>query len=276
MTKPLPPLEYCRIERAARLLDCEVEDIFHWGAESKIRLYVAGESVLFNEDDIWLFDCRSPQQIEASQPSLGLADVEKPIRVRINELSSYARSPETDIRKTTPLGTLMQGNLLPIGLWQLPVNAIRARYILGVSTIEDLNLVALGSTPNLPDKDGGDAKPGFVLMKHVELPSNYDTWITKAELDTLREHILTGSRLPDLSDTPTPPELTEDAKARVTATQSRMIKTLLQLIPGIDYNKLADNPHTLLKRLQELCASKGITCPVQDGKTLAAWLEKAK
>jgi len=37
---PLLPLEYCRIERAARVLGCEVEDLIHWGAVGSIRLYV--------------------------------------------------------------------------------------------------------------------------------------------------------------------------------------------------------------------------------------------
>lgn len=36
---PLPPLEYCSPERAARLLGCEIEDIFHWVATGAIALY---------------------------------------------------------------------------------------------------------------------------------------------------------------------------------------------------------------------------------------------
>lgn len=39
LTLPLP-LEYCRIDRAARLLGCEVEDIVHWGAIGAIDLCV--------------------------------------------------------------------------------------------------------------------------------------------------------------------------------------------------------------------------------------------
>lgn len=37
---PLLPLEYCRIDRAARLLECEVEDIVHWGAVGAVKLCV--------------------------------------------------------------------------------------------------------------------------------------------------------------------------------------------------------------------------------------------
>lgn len=41
--KPLLPLEYCRPERAAELLGCKVEDIFHWAAIGAIRLYVMAQ-----------------------------------------------------------------------------------------------------------------------------------------------------------------------------------------------------------------------------------------
>lgn len=37
---PLLPLEYCTVERAARLLGCEVEDIYHWHDIGAIKLCV--------------------------------------------------------------------------------------------------------------------------------------------------------------------------------------------------------------------------------------------
>lgn len=36
---PLIPLEYCSPERAARMLGCEVEDIFHWASRRMITIY---------------------------------------------------------------------------------------------------------------------------------------------------------------------------------------------------------------------------------------------
>ncbi|OCG08037.1 hypothetical protein A9G13_07520 [Gilliamella sp. wkB178] len=36
----LPPLEYCSVERATRLLGCEVSDLIHWHEIGAIRLYV--------------------------------------------------------------------------------------------------------------------------------------------------------------------------------------------------------------------------------------------
>jgi len=36
---PLLPLEYCRIDRAARLLGCEESDLLHWGAIGAIALW---------------------------------------------------------------------------------------------------------------------------------------------------------------------------------------------------------------------------------------------
>jgi hypothetical protein len=37
---PLLPLEYCTVDRAARLLNCEVEDIYHWLEIGAIDLYL--------------------------------------------------------------------------------------------------------------------------------------------------------------------------------------------------------------------------------------------
>lgn len=37
---PLLPLEYCSIERAARMLECETEDILHWFEVGAINLYL--------------------------------------------------------------------------------------------------------------------------------------------------------------------------------------------------------------------------------------------
>ncbi len=39
-TSPVLPRDYCTIERAARMLSCEAEDILQWGAEGAIPLMV--------------------------------------------------------------------------------------------------------------------------------------------------------------------------------------------------------------------------------------------
>lgn len=38
--RPLLPLEYCTVERASRLLECEVEDLLHWAKLGFIHLYI--------------------------------------------------------------------------------------------------------------------------------------------------------------------------------------------------------------------------------------------
>lgn len=181
---PILPLEYCRIERASRLLGCEVEDILHWGAESKIRLYVMGESVIYNPDNIWLFDSRSLEAIEATnQGQLGLANVDKPIRCYVNQHASYLRGLGTNIRYPSPFGTIMSGDISLIGLWSLPVSTIRTKY-LGMSLDADLNITAAG-------------EQDFTLVKNIELPS--DIWLTKVDLQLLERHIKSGTYLPSLN-----------------------------------------------------------------------------
>lgn len=37
---PLPPLKYCTVERASRLLNCEIGDLIHWHEIGAIRLFI--------------------------------------------------------------------------------------------------------------------------------------------------------------------------------------------------------------------------------------------
>lgn len=55
MNKPkLLPLEYCSLDRAARLLGCEVQDLLHWGSIGAIKLCLngAGSGVLLDIEKV--------------------------------------------------------------------------------------------------------------------------------------------------------------------------------------------------------------------------------
>lgn len=55
-TPPLTPLEYCSPERAARLLGCEVEDIFHWASIGAITIYAEFLSSLYSDGENFLIN----------------------------------------------------------------------------------------------------------------------------------------------------------------------------------------------------------------------------
>lgn len=57
---PLLPLEYCRPERAAKLLNCEIEDLFHWAAVGAIKFYVNAAKA---KDGIKTGGTRLPKEI---------------------------------------------------------------------------------------------------------------------------------------------------------------------------------------------------------------------
>ena len=38
--KKVPTLEYCKITRAAELLDCSVDDLLYWAEERKIKICI--------------------------------------------------------------------------------------------------------------------------------------------------------------------------------------------------------------------------------------------
>lgn len=49
---PLIPLEYCSLERASRLLGCEVEDILHWASIGAIKIYAQFKDSPYSDGDI--------------------------------------------------------------------------------------------------------------------------------------------------------------------------------------------------------------------------------
>lgn len=49
---PLIPLEYCNLERASRLLGCEVEDILHWASIGAIKIHAQFKDSLYSDGDI--------------------------------------------------------------------------------------------------------------------------------------------------------------------------------------------------------------------------------
>ncbi|MDP5131373.1 MAG: hypothetical protein NWQ54_10855, partial [Paraglaciecola sp.] len=71
---PLLPLEYCSINRAAKMLDCETEDILHWAEIGAIQLIHKGSQKngnlsMIREELEWLFNTDFGT-VEFMQPTL--------------------------------------------------------------------------------------------------------------------------------------------------------------------------------------------------------------
>ncbi|MGN5101316.1 hypothetical protein [Aeromonas veronii] len=107
-SRPLLPLEYCSIDRAARLLDCEVEDILHWGTVQEIEL-------MLNLDQ-W------------AEPVYGEIVLEKhtPLEQFVSvELGSFASFSGIELSSDNPTKTMAWLH----GLWNIEPHVIQQRYL---------------------------------------------------------------------------------------------------------------------------------------------------
>lgn len=86
--RPLLPLEYCTVERASRLLECEVEDLLHWVKLGFIHLYI-------DFDDSFPYYCQRVKR-------RGNVDPLDLIRARFNSMPSLLKpitAPKDDLDK---------------------------------------------------------------------------------------------------------------------------------------------------------------------------------
>jgi hypothetical protein len=80
---PLLPLEYCTVERAARLIGCEVEDIYHWQKVGAIRFYAQLEKFLQGEITIAM---RNICNFESMDPREYIKEVTDRLSVERNNM----------------------------------------------------------------------------------------------------------------------------------------------------------------------------------------------
>ena len=287
---PLPPLEYCRIQRAAELLRCEVDDIVHWGVVGAIELGVliprtkSKKVALVVEKGLWPINSYSLEE----------------------ELSSIGSSPRKDEGHWENNGVSWLFSIEPSDTHSIHNGGGADSFTgvaCGVFAVADGVLIDIESQgyysgdlwifPADTGEDIDQAKVSGLVMADKDTSSpmeeceqvtlkSQDLWITRSQMEKLHHHMVAGTPFPNIYNEPELGERVreqrriaerEQAEPRMTNKQARMIKALILLNPEL--KQFVDAPHSLLKSLTEQCASAGIACPVSDGKTLADWLDRA-
>ncbi|MPX97520.1 hypothetical protein EHW61_12765 [Salinivibrio sp. VYel6] len=87
---PLLPLEYCTVERAARLLGCEVEDIYHWVTIGAIKLYARFNEQVVGKTRVLMTEIKGR---ETESPERYLAEVIEILTTLESELLKRITSP---------------------------------------------------------------------------------------------------------------------------------------------------------------------------------------
>ncbi|MFH7564523.1 hypothetical protein [Oceanimonas smirnovii] len=281
---PLPPIEYCTIERAAKLLDCEISDIIHWGAikaiSLAIRLSDVQASVYLDKNDQFLIETEN--KIVSGE--------ELTWKEMINSQNWYGRyslfvveraAEEGEPTFPSPcddgFGVIGRCN----GLWGMDSSILKqleGKESITVGVVLGFNLFPLVH-------DGVD-RPSVVLFpdpgagERINLTIN-DIWITKPDLTRIYQSLISGEEMENVHNNDKMAKLfLQQEKEKVKKAprghinQFRFIKALLESHPSIDHDSLS-KPGRLCEELGKIFSSAGLTTIPPDEKTLKDWLSKA-
>lgn len=193
---PLLPLEYCRIDRAARLLECEVEDILHWCAlgaiEGAIWLSAAPAHVLFVRDGKLVEDEDPYLDLLYSLPSHDDNDLTPPPPVVIG-CNATLTIPIAHVKLAQRLGIFKLITATASGLWSLDKTLFEGMLLERETFLSDWSLLPAGFYYGL------DRDYECILLEPSEDESPIDAnqiWLIKRDLELLKKHIESGDPIP--------------------------------------------------------------------------------
>lgn len=260
---PLLPLEYCRIDRAARLLECEVLDLLHWGVTNRIAL-----------------NLRLEREPVVSSPLLDEEAIAEMIVALVIGTAPTDEATDRTIKQTKisfDEFTFVDG--MQVLDFVSPWLEARAT---GLWTLESSTLCLFEQEKKAQTINAGVAlyrrtENGELMVVLAEregwMPDVNELFIRKECLHRLSEHIESGKPLPKLQDGIVTSELAQAMpKPRSTAKQSLAIAELLTA-----HGVKAEDFHGSIEALQRKIASKKLSATLADvdKNTLADWLRKA-
>lgn len=255
--RPLLPLEFCTIERAARLLDCEVGDIMHWARLGCVTIYI-------NFDDQLLYHCT---------------------RLSLNKgvLKENLERASFGIRPSFPDFESADWRLY--GLWGIAMNSAPIYINHYASNTAFTDRITLFAKQKLPQERVNSNSSNFSLIKHdahawIELHDKHilpTPILVYEDLEKLYRNIHTGQRFPINTDyneqgaTEKMLAAAERKQPRTTANQCRAIVELLTAHGFTD-----EDYQGSIEALQQKISRKGLgeTLSCVDKNTLSNWLEK--
>lgn len=194
---PLLPLEYCRPERAAKLLNCEIEDLFHWAAIGAIKIYVNAARAM---DGIKTVGVHLPKDVPptfviepddlAGEFKFGAAFN----FIRVGKIGSPGYELSNEGYCTFKVSKLSGfWAIANFDLWHWEQGG-------GIPESDEYKLAIFSSFDSseqayLPDKDKSDID--ITLEVIASFPSLTDNlWLMREDLEKLHQHIHTGQPFP--------------------------------------------------------------------------------
>ncbi|KGP43409.1 hypothetical protein [Morganella morganii] len=270
----IPQLEFCSIERASQLLDCQTEDIYHWINTSKIFPSVFFESLVKVNIHAHV---TGDEMAEEEIIGFIYSEVSKPTKISIdygvkgysmNELGNYSADPEfTDnsvhnyINNVTSLH--IPGSI--IGLWT--PSFFDPWHTKSSQIINSQNSIFM------PHKiDNVHSIIYVTLLDDVEIHAR-NLMLTRDDIERIYIAAQKGEELTTLK--PLSNEKESVAEEKITIHQVDMIFDLLGLlITESDPLVAVSEPAKINRKLASLAAKKGKQCKIPDPKTWERWANK--
>ncbi|MFQ1906196.1 hypothetical protein ACK36G_12210 [Aeromonas veronii] len=277
---PLLPLEYCSPERAARLLGCEVEDIFHWATVGAITLFAE-----FYEYD---FDAEISEGFYADvNYGMGIYDPEHLEWIPSNEGDFFYQLELEDNDdfeiNIGPVGFQYGARLqisgsprtiLAEGLFAIDTASIQ-QWLHESPTempFRNWNLSALYAGENERDCYLNAIDLDRVTVS--DIPKRFR--VVRADMLKIRDHMLTGELMPSHAivrhNNSVRASISGSEPPRITANQSKAIVDLLKTL-GYTLDDLQGSAEALQQKIARNGHSTQLSSVTP--KTLRAWLDRA-
>ncbi|WP_279466467.1 hypothetical protein [Aeromonas veronii] len=275
---PLLPLEYCRIDRAARLLKCEVDDILHWGATSKISLRILAEHRPFGcpPDSS---DVSSKAPVLYTGPEYPEVDsiFEQGGHFPVSEYASLSIDPVEEKAGTAGAFSFRLCVADIKGIWRVPSPVIARIYHGTGNNPFPIYEPYLRKSRSQVISNGFFTVLGYICGQQDFARVKNQLIIMADDLTLLHKHITSGEPIPInngvvTADSKVMCASSTETKTRVTANQSKAIVELLTT-----HGLKAEDFRGSIEALKQKIASKGLskTLVNVDKNTLTDWLKKA-
>lgn len=244
----IPPLEYCSLSRASRLLGCEVEDLWHWQDIGAIKFAVNLGKDIFMRCTVF-----SPDDKECS-----LLSKDEQQTLEFNALMELGQG-----RRGFTFSPINDSTYISQGI---NFDVICSGVFCFERTINRLEPNDWYKSPFLRVED---CKYATVFI-HGEISvrefQENEIFITRTAIEDIHFAIKNGFYIKSVGNTTSP--------IRVTIYQSDMIASLLQMV-GLSKEEISNlSADALNKKLGQIGARKGVHVPQPDKATWSKWREK--
>lgn len=267
---PLLPLEYCRPERAAKLLNCEIEDLYHWAANGAIKIYVNAAKAV-----------AGVKSVSTTEPELVTSwDRGDTWQGRLKFYAGFdglPGSPYDSSKYERDYAGFCHFKVAGLhGFWAVaPFHFWRWEQEGGIPDSCEYGLSLFSNFDLRSSKYFiGDDETDVMAEVLASFPSIADNlWLMREDLEKLHRHIHTGQPFPIEQGAVEQAFTTAGGLLpRTTANQCRAIVELL-----IAHGFTDEDFSGSIEGLQKKIARKGVseTLAKVDNKTLTVWLTKA-